>query len=716
MNVSTNPYRGPATVTVGRGLLRPLLCTLLLLTAPVLLALDNPPVDDEPAEADVVQSAPDQRYPDQRYPGQAGQDLLSQADLSLLQQRELFKLALLALDGDDRTAFDQMYERLNGSGYPLIRYLDYRRIRALIDQIPDQSVVKLLGLFEQTHNDKALSRNLTRFLQKRLIEEESWPIYLDVSASDLAAKQPCALAQARSVVDGKISQWDDSLLSYWQRTPVLPELCAALFEQLREQKSPPIAAIWERIYTSIDKGKLDVAREMATWLSSADRKRVLDWVGARAEPSAFLQSDAVAKDDLLNRRILLDLVIRWSWLDPEAAHGYWLQKHGKYSFFDDERYEVARELALRGGWRVLPDAHEWLYSFEVRDEDLEVREWRVRTALREQDWQKVLKSLAELPLAEQKEDHWAYWEARAEAELGNTDKAEQIYQEIALLPTYHGFLAADRLGLNYRIVDSGIAAEKSTLARLAQNEGLIRAREYLLTGLLPEGRREWSAAIEELDQADKAASALLATRWNLPDRAIASANAAKEKAALAMRFPIVFEQRVMEAADKYSLEPTLIYGVIRRESAFIEDIRSSAGAVGLMQLMPKTAKYVSGLMGRGKQPYELTDPGISIEFGSFYLRHVMDQFSDHPALAASSYNAGPHRTRSWLPQLEPMPADVWIDTIPFTETRRYVRAVLAYGVIFEWRLQNGMTRILARIGDQIDAVEVEADASGSSSQ
>jgi len=190
---------------------------------------------------------------------------------------------------------------------------------------------------------------------------------------------------------------------------------------------------------------------------------------------------------------------------------------------------------------------------------------------------------------------------------------------------------------------------------------------------------------------------VIAEEYALPDRAIISAGRANATRALRYRFPLLFEEAVTRAAAEMEIDPTIIYGVMRRESAFIPDIKSGAGAVGLMQLMPRTAKYVADLKGKKKWHGDLTNVNTNIDFGAFYLRHVLNRFDNHLPLALASYNAGPHRVKKWLPTNTDLPADVWIDTIPFDETRRYVRAVLAYSMIFEWRLKGQVTRLDSRL-------------------
>lgn len=611
------------------------------------------------------------------------------------QQRSQFMEARKALAEGDEARFDQLANGL--TDYPLYRYLEYERLKSAFSDAADTSSIAELNQFEQSFGDVALTRKLTRQLQKQLIDQEDWSLFLALSKSRVAAKMDCAQTRARFET-GVLKSFDETTRELWIKGDPDASLCEPVLSKLASVSSPGIPALWERIYTAIDKNRPDVARSMLGQLASGDRKRVKRWLDALEQPEKLLLSEHLRKDTVLNRRIIQDLVWRWSRADTAAAIGYWIEHRDQYAFYNDERYELDREMSLRAAYRRMPEAPGWLQSFTAREDDLELQEWRIRATLLAQDWPTVLKRIAELPIEEQEEDHWAYWVARAHESLGDVERAKSIYQELAELQSYHGFLAADRLKVPYTLYDEPIEVPATTVARLKQSPAMIRAREYHATELSWEGRREWAESLASYSPEEVAASAVLAADWSLYDRAVLSAGRAKARRALRYRFPVLYESQVLKAAEEMRIEPALIYGVMRRESGFIPDIRSGAGAVGLMQLMPRTAAYVADLKGEKNWNGDLTDENVNIDFGAYYIRHVLDRFDDHLVLALASYNAGPHRVKKWLPAAT-MPADVWIDTIPFTETRRYARAVLAYSLIFEWRLTGGATRLSQRLSD-----------------
>ena len=622
---------------------------------------------------------------------------LTMADTTRLDtSRADFMAARAALAADDLDTFDATIAELED--YVLYDHLQMERL--LHDwriSEPGKQAITDLNAFEQSSKNTSLTRRLTRQLQRRLASTNQWSLFLGLKESRLAAGMPCTTLRARDEL-GQLEGFDKAAIELWVQPQEHDEICADVLVELEENNTPPIPAIWERIYLSMSEGKPAYAEEMLKYLGSRDRKPVVAWIEALENPQELLQSDALNEDTVLNRRTIANLHVRWSREDTPAAMAHWMKVRDNYAFYADRYYDTHRAIAMRGAYRRLPGAPDWLDAIPARADDLELKEWRIRTALLAGDWARVMKNIDRLPAEEQEEDHWAYWEARALEVAGNQAQAAEIYRELATLQSYHGFLSADRLGQAYSIKDEPISIEDDALSMLADTEALQRAREYHAVDLQGESRREWNNWL--LDPArtpqEMAQAAVLAARWELHDRAIFSAGRAEQRRAISLRFPVLYESEVAEAAEEHGIEPAWILGVMRRESAYIQDVQSPAGAVGLMQLMPRTAKYVAELQGDDDWNGDLTDAGTNIGLGTYYLRHVLDKFEEHQVLATASYNAGPHRVGAWL-QDEVMEADRWIDTIPFTETRRYVRAVLAYTAIYEWHLTGEAQSILGKL-------------------
>lgn len=616
------------------------------------------------------------------------------ADAVYTDERLRFIEARAALAQGNVTRFTQLLTTLEQ--YPLREYLESDKLQYDWSEVkPGSAEVDALNAFEQRSGDVTLTRRLTRNLQKRFADTEQWLTFLGVSQSSLSANLSCTTLKALNETSG-LNGFDEAALALWVQPKKHPSSCARVLERIEAENTPPIISIWEKIYQAMAASKPEFVEPLLGYLASSDRTLVKRWVASLAKPESLLNSGDLDEDTVLNRRIIAHLIVEWSKLDTAAAIAHWLIIKDNYVFYKDRKYDTHRAIIMRAAYRRQPEAHGWLMGIEVRDDDLELMEWRVRTALLAQDWRAVLHSFSLLPEQEQEEDHWAYWEARALEQLGQGEEATQIYTELAELQSYYGFLAADRLDLEYSIYDEPITPDAAILSRLASEPALVRAREFHFVELQHESRREWNNWSTGRTSEELAAAAVLANHWMLHDRAIFTAGRAKQRRAISLRFPVLYRSDVDNAATEHRIDPAWIFGVMRRESAYIRDIRSGAGAIGLMQLMPRTASYVAELQGQKNWKGDLTDAQTNIGFGTFYLRHVMNKFDDHQVLATASYNAGPHRVDKWL-QPDSLDADIWIDTIPFTETRRYVRAVLAYTSIYEAHLSGKAQRLSLKL-------------------
>jgi soluble lytic murein transglycosylase len=292
--------------------------------------------------------------------------------------------------------------------------------------------------------------------------------------------------------------------------------------------------------------------------------------------------------------------------------------------------------------------------------------------------------------------------------MQNSDRlaeAVAVFRELAVERSYYGFLSADELSLAYAFGNTQFVADEAKIAELQARPDLIRARELFLVGLDGRGRSEWDAVISYFDADDKTQAAILAHRWGWHSRAIAAAANIGDYDDLSLRYPLPYSATFQQYAEDANISPQWAYGVARSESLFMRDVRSSAGAIGLMQLMPATGKKVAKEI---QLPYSglntLTDPASNIRLGTSYLGQMAERYGGNRVLATAAYNAGPHRVDAWLPESGEIDARAWIENIPFNETRGYVRRVLAAETIFHWR----MTGEVRRLSDELLLVRADS--------
>jgi soluble lytic murein transglycosylase len=363
--------------------------------------------------------------------------------------------------------------------------------------------------------------------------------------------------------------------------------------------------------------------------------------------------------------------------------------------------EVERLLALWLASDYHPTALARLTALPDPIVDSAVREWRVRVCLRQGDWTAALRWLDQLSTPERDSPRWRYWRGRALEVLGRGEEARRVYQTIAGQRDYHGFLAADRLGVPYVIASTPLAVPATELdTLLTQSPGLQRARELYILGREPEADAEWRQAIEQFDGPTFKQAALLAHRWGWHHQAIVTIARAEYWDDLDVRFPLAYRDGVVSNARAGTLDPAWVYAVIRQESSFRPEARSPAGALGLMQLMPAT-----GLEMARQLRDEIADASVllrtdtNLRYGVHYLQRVLERLQGNPVLATAAYNAGPNKVAQWLPARDSIPADVWAETIPYQETRSYVQRVMEYAAIYARRLgaQDPETTLGARM-------------------
>jgi soluble lytic murein transglycosylase len=339
-------------------------------------------------------------------------------------------------------------------------------------------------------------------------------------------------------------------------------------------------------------------------------------------------------------------------------------------------------------------------------QDDEVVRWRARTSLRNTNWKQLLTDIADLSDQERSTEEWQYWHAVALRRTGQSSAADEALYNLAKERSYYGFLAADELDEPYAIDHAELAADESAIEAIGSRPEMIRARELFLVGLDGRGRSEWDAVVRQFSATEKRQAAILADRWGWHSRAIATAASLGEYDDLSIRYPLPFKSEFEASSSKASISSTWAYGIARSESLFMRDVRSSAGAIGLMQLMPATGRRVAkALRLRYTGLATLTDPEKNIRLGTGYLGQMEERYGGNRVLATAAYNAGPHRVDRWLPESGSVDARVWIENIPFNETRKYVKRVLSAQAIFHWR----MTGKIRRLSDELIAIKSAAE-------
>jgi len=394
------------------------------------------------------------------------------------------------------------------------------------------------------------------------------------------------------------------------------------------------------------------------------------------------------------REIIIHGIKRLAVKEFELAQNYWENYQQRYAFSAQQIGEMQRDFALVSVKQEHPHALKWLTAVNKNYLNEAVTNARIKMALRQRQWQAVADFISELSEEESKTPQWRYWYARALEQLQQTSKenksAKQLLKELAQERDYYGFLAADRIGAPYQMQDHPTSYTPDDFTQLMKKLSIKSAKEFYSIGMLSQAKEEWDYAIEHLLPQQQAIAAHLASHWGWHDRALVTAGKAKAFDDLKVRFPLAYRSQIETGAQELDLG--WVYGVIRQESAFATDARSRSGALGLMQLMPGTAKLVAKKIGlKLSNMGEVLDVETNVSLGTAYLRQMLDKFDGNYMLATAAYNAGPGRAVRWAAENPCLPADIWVEMIPFDETRDYVRRVLSYAKVFEARLGHQQT-------------------------
>ncbi|HLA75491.1 MAG TPA: transglycosylase SLT domain-containing protein [Gammaproteobacteria bacterium] len=629
------------------------------------------------------------------------------------QERLSFWEAKKALDANNLASFKNFVGQLQD--YPLVGYLQYDYLRTRLANVPDKEIQDFL----ERYSDSPITVRLRAAWLYVLARNERWQTYLTTYQpypGEQGVALQCYALQARLSTGNAASpaqDWLDEAEKLWLVGYSQPDECGPVFKTWRNSGRMTNELIWQRIRLAMANRQLSLAATLAKSLNAEDQQWVKRWQAMHNNPQDTLDAPGFTGDSELGREILRYGIKRLARTDAEAANDHWQRIKSEYPFSANDSASLEKEIAMSAVLEFLPEASDWLAAVHPDQVDERVRQWRVRAALAKQDWQTALQWIDALDASESEKEIWRYWRARAleQSEPITGDpaqsnaatpspkaQAEQIYADLAAQRSYYGFLAADRLGKPYVIKNDPIVATPQEMAAVTSVPGNVRASELYQLGLITDAAREWDFTVARLEVRQQQVAALLAKRWGWYDRAILTTAKAKHMDDLALRFPVLFREQVLSQAQTQALDPAWIYGIMRQESAFSIDARSSAGALGLMQLMPDTGKRMGKLLAVPlRNTSDLLEPDKNIQLGSGYLRRVLDANDGNEVLATASYNAGPSRVKQWLPTNSSLPADIWVDNVPFSETRNYIQQVMTYTTIFTDRLGQEITSLGKRM-------------------
>jgi len=603
-----------------------------------------------------------------------------------------FSQAEQALKKGDSETYNRLKKQL--AGYPLLPYLEYAEItQDRKAPLKEKDVARFL----ERHDGSGPAYLLRIRWLNQLADGKNWKSYLKwYGESDSNVTRKCHYLNAliRTGHGGKTHAEIDEIWDYGRSRP---DACDPVLSYWRQKKLLTRDKVWSRADKAMNLGQTGIATHLASYLSDSDAKRMKSFVKLRKSPKENL--DAVTGKHPWRGQMVGYGLKRLAYQSPESALEKWNQLGKSLKLTPSERCTIEERLA-EGLYREPGKA---VYAFFTKTGNClsfeELHALRVKAGLLREDWKQVNSWIDSMPSSQANEPEWRYWKARALEQEGDREAARKIYRDIATDRSFYAYLASDRLGEDYHFAHTPAPVSASLRDRMEKDPAMLRIRELDRLGRHTEMRREWNQLVQRLDEQQKIAAAAIFHEWDILDRAIFTLAKSGYWDDLEIRFPVKHDNLVGRYTKSRQLDTSWAFGILRQESAFMRDANSSAGARGLMQLMPGTAKLVSKKFGLGSTSgSELIKPEKNIALGTGYLRMMLDKFDNNLTLATASYNAGPGRAKRWQYD-KPLPADIWVELIPFSETRGYVKNVMTYASIYDRRLGNGKRlKISERIG------------------
>ncbi len=608
--------------------------------------------------------------------------LANSTSSSLEKQRLVFKQAEIALTKSDNQQFKKLLAELKD--YPVVGYLEYDAFKKNLKKMRSPEVKQFLIKYKDYPFAYQLLGQWLNLLAKR----QDWVNYLAFYDGRNSVKYKCLSFTARLKTNNTKNLLSE-IEKIWLTGYSQPEQCDYPFDFFLNNAENVTDIIWSRIEKAFKARRPSLAKYLAKKLNDKDKKLVELWYQAHRHPEKKLLSLSRSSDNELNRKIIIHALHRLARKNSLIAKEHWDKIKTKFKFTDQQEQQIIKRIALSAAYQHKPESKQLLQQLPNKLKSDNAYLWLARIHLRDEDWIGLIKTINDMPEHLKAESEWVYWLARSYQKAGQDAKATEIFDELSKKSTYYGFLAADKVNRKYLINQQQAATESSYDEQKLLNKSinLLRAKELFFLDRLLDARREWFQGIRKLSQAEIKQAASIASIWKWYDNAIKTVAKTPHRNDYDLRFPMPYKRQVMLNVKKNDLDPSVIYGVMRRESLFDPLAKSKVGALGLMQLMPSTARYVAKNLGLKKLAQsEILSISNNIKLGTSYFKSVLNRFENNVSLATAAYNAGPQNVKKWLPEKESLPADLWVETVPFNETRNYIQAVLAYATIFDKHL------------------------------
>ncbi|MBQ4834581.1 transglycosylase SLT domain-containing protein [Pseudoalteromonas sp. MMG010] len=458
-----------------------------------------------------------------------------------------------------------------------------------------------------------------------------------------------------------------------------PKECDSLFSSWRKQGYLSDELVWQRITLAAQGGKQSLLPYLKTLLPKKEQYLADLYLKVRRDPSASAGLYRYKQKSEKEAQIALYGIKRLIWRDKSLALRAWNKLEKMFNYNESEKADVYYTFALSLASSGHSQASFWLNKVPKDKQDKKLVQWQLANMLKKQDWEGIAAFFTgkeNLTLGQQ------YWLAYSYAKRGEQQKAESIWQKVSANRDYYGFLAAARLGNPVELNNQDINVEQDLINKVSHAPGFKRAKALYELERYSSARREWNYLTNTSSEEEKLAASLLAAKLDWFDSTIFTLAKIKAWDYVDLRFPLAFQDTFTRYSKRNKIDLAWSIAIARRESSFAPDAHSHANARGLMQLLPSTANYVNKSTVASSRLYQ---PKTNIRLGTSYLQYLRKKNHGNEVLATASYNAGYHRVKRWLPE-DAIPAELWVELIPYRETRDYVKNVFAYRQVYHTKL------------------------------
>lgn len=564
--------------------------------------------------------------------------------------------------------------------YPLAPYAEAIYLNRYMSLANKERITDLIANYPEAPFTVKLRADWLRYLANRQLRQAFLEQYVDVGDTELTCLNLTWQLQNGAASDDILPQVDD----LWMMAFSQPKECNYLFEKWQKAGYLTSEKALQRLILAAKEKNYGLLSYLKNSLNPADAHLADLWKSAVSRPANVAKSNFFKLYNDKEKEILLYALNKMVFVSPEKVDNLWAALSPKFSVSTQETNYISKRIALAYAVTSHDSSLEWLLKVPAEVVDESIKQWRLAYSLERGDWQQTLNIVSSLPEQMQTDESVVYWKARALDQLGDKAWSERAFSELSERRDYYGFLAANKMGVEANLRHEPVKIFEHDFVNMGRSKVMQRAFELFKLNRLNDARKEWNVLVKNSTTREKLAAAKLAYNWGWYDRPIFTLAEVGYLNDVNLRFPLAYKNIVSKSAKNSVVDPAFVFAIARRESSFMRDAYSSAGAAGLMQLKPSTASYVAKSRVRKSQLFQ---PEKNVKLATNYLSYLMKKSNGNAIVATAAYNAGFSRVKRWLPEKE-MAADAWIETIPYKETRNYVKAVMAYTEVYQQLLKR----------------------------